>query len=72
MEDDRLDRIERKINRVGTLAVWTAGLIISFIAMVLFVWFGSAPVSLADVEAAAIIVIVVAGGLWFYWRPFRS
>jgi membrane protein YdbS with pleckstrin-like domain len=72
MEDNRLDRIERKINRIGTLAVWTAGLIICSIAIALFVWFGSVSDSIVDVEAAAIIVVVVAGGLWYYWRPFRS
>jgi Flp pilus assembly protein TadB len=71
MEDNRLDRIERK-NRIGTRTVWTERLIICFIAIVLFVWFRSVPFSIVDVEAAAIIVIVIAGGFRYYWRPFRS
>jgi len=72
MDDNRLDRIERKINRIGSLAVWTAGFIICSIAIAVFVWFGSVSVSIVNVEAASIIVILVAGGLWYYWRPFRS
>jgi phosphate/sulfate permease len=71
MDREQIERIERKINRIGTLAVWTAGLITGAIAIALFVWIGS-PFQLRHVAIAALIGIVIVGVLRFYWQPFRN
>jgi len=77
MDYERLDRIERKINRIGTLAIVTAGLVFAAIVIAPFVWFGSRSISIGDIDliavaAAVVVVFVIAGALWLYWRPFRD
>jgi hypothetical protein len=77
MEDERLDRIERKINRLGMLATVTTGLVGGAIAIAPFLWLailsdsiGNVPV--AALAVAALIVIGIAGALRRYWTPFRD
>jgi hypothetical protein len=67
MSANQLDRIERKINRIGTLLVVIGATSLTALMLAIFRW---ADVSLSTLQMGVLVAIGLAL-IYAVWRPFR-
>jgi hypothetical protein len=67
MSDNQLDRIERKINRIGTFLIMLGAASLTALMFAIFRWEN---VSLSPLQMGVLVAIGVTL-IYAIWRPFR-